>query len=125
LNREIVDSKHEIEAAIGRPVRYFAFPFGQHAHLSARAFEIGRQVGYAGLCSAYGGYNHVGGDPFHLQRLHGDPCLDYLKNWLDFDPRVGRTRRFNYQLESASVEAVRHPQDRAVSARTPHSKSYV
>ncbi len=96
LQREIVDSKSEIESAIDKPVRYFAFPYGRQANLTAAAFELGKRAGYLGMCSAYGGYNEIGGDSFHLQRFHGDPNLDYLKNWLDFDPRVRRVRRFNY-----------------------------
>jgi hypothetical protein len=63
------------------------------------------------MCSAYGGCNEVGGDAFHLQRLHGDPELLYLKNWLDFDPRVRRVRRYDYsQSAECSLErtALRH-----------------
>ena len=96
LRREIVDSKLELEAALERPIRYFAFPFGLRAHLQPLAFEIGRQAGYWGMCSAYGGYNDVPGDCFHLQRFHGDPELDYLKCWLDFDPRARRIGRYPY-----------------------------
>lgn len=93
LRREIVGSKAQLEAAIGRPVRYFAFPYGQRSNLAARAFEMGRSAGYWGMCSAYGGYNEIGDDPFHLLRFHGDPEIERLKNWLDFDPRAQRIRR--------------------------------
>jgi peptidoglycan/xylan/chitin deacetylase (PgdA/CDA1 family) len=96
LQREIVESKAQIEAAIGKPVRYFAFPYGLKRNLTSAAFELGRRAGYRGLCSAYGGYNHVGANPFHLQRFHGDPDLEYLKTWLDFDPRVRRIVPFKY-----------------------------
>jgi peptidoglycan/xylan/chitin deacetylase (PgdA/CDA1 family) len=106
LDREIVATKRELEDAIGQPIRYFAFPFGQRNNLSARAFAIGREAGYWGMCSAYGGYNEVGGDPFHLQRIHGDPELTYLKNWLDFDPRVRRVGRYEYsRMPEATIVA--------------------
>ena len=35
LRREVVTAGEELHAALGRPVRYFAFPFGLHANLSA------------------------------------------------------------------------------------------
>jgi peptidoglycan/xylan/chitin deacetylase (PgdA/CDA1 family) len=95
LRRELVDSKRAIEDFIGHPVRYFAFPYGQRGNLSAAAFSLGRAAGYWGMCSAYGGYNLIGEDAFHLQRFHGDPNLEYLKTWLDFDPRMARIRRFD------------------------------
>ena len=88
LLREIVDSKKCLEDAVGHQVRYFAFPFGQRQNLSPLAFQLGREAGYHGMCSAFGGSNVGGSDPFHLRRIHGDPRLEYLKNWLDFDPRL-------------------------------------
>jgi peptidoglycan/xylan/chitin deacetylase (PgdA/CDA1 family) len=99
IRREVVDSKTDMEQFLGRPVRYFAFPFGQRKNLNRRAFELGKQAGYRGMCSAYGGYNEIGGDAFHLQRFHGDPELDYLRCWLDFDPRVRRRRPYEYLAE--------------------------
>lgn len=100
MQREVVVSKTDLEQVLGRPVRFFAFPFGQRRNLSPRAFEIGKQAGYWGMCSAYGGYNEMGGDAFHLQRFHGDPDLNYLRCWLDFDPRVRRRRPYEYLVEA-------------------------
>jgi peptidoglycan/xylan/chitin deacetylase (PgdA/CDA1 family) len=40
LVREIGGSKEEIEAHLGAPVRFFAFPFGKRENLSAQAIEI-------------------------------------------------------------------------------------
>ncbi len=87
---ELVTSRDELAAAIDRPVRYFAFPYGQPQHMTAEAFCLARENGFAGVCSAYGGYNFPGGDSFHLQRIHGDPELLRLKNWLSVDPRKER-----------------------------------
>jgi peptidoglycan/xylan/chitin deacetylase (PgdA/CDA1 family) len=86
LHREIVDAGEELAQLLGRPVRYFAFPFGQHANLSAEAFQMAQRAGYAAVCSAYGGYNLPGGDSFHLKRIHADDMIR-LKNRATIDPR--------------------------------------
>jgi hypothetical protein len=66
--------------------------------LNAEAFRLARRAGYQGVCSAYGGYNWPGEDAFHLQRIHADPDMLRLKNWLTFDPRKQRrTERFVYE----------------------------
>ena len=90
---EIVGSKQELEAAIESEVRYFAFPYGKHENLSAAAFRIAVEAGFAGVCSAYGGYNFPGDDPFHLRRFHADCEFIRFKNWLTIDPRKLRIQR--------------------------------
>ena len=87
LHEEIAGSKEDLEELTNQPVRYFAFPYGQPENLSTRAFAIAHRCGLSGVCSAYGGYNVVGGDPFHVVRIHGDPELIRVKNWLTLDPR--------------------------------------
>jgi peptidoglycan/xylan/chitin deacetylase (PgdA/CDA1 family) len=84
---EIVGCKRALEQVIDRAVRYFAFPYGQHANLSQMAFQVAYHAGYQGVCSAYGGYNFPGDDPFHLRRIHADPEFIRLKNWLTIDAR--------------------------------------
>ncbi len=106
---EIVTSSRELESIVDRPVRYFAFPFGQRANLNSRAFHMAREHGFEAVCSAYGGYNIPGDDAFHLQRLHGDPELLRLKNWLTIDPRLRAVKRFPYEATSprtSCMEAV-------------------
>lgn len=98
LFNEIVGSADDLTDILGKPIRYFAFPYGQWNNLNARAFEIAREAGFAGVCSAYGGYNFPGEDPFHLQRIHGDGELVRLKNWLTFDPRKLHLPRYEYAL---------------------------
>lgn len=99
LRDEVVDAAHELEAAVGASIRYFAFPYGLHANLNAEAIRLARRAGYHGVCSAYGGYNFPGDDWFHLQRIHADPDMLRLKNWLTFDPRKQQTvHRFEYEL---------------------------
>lgn len=87
LTDEIVGSKRELENALDAPVRYFAFPYGLHENLCADAFRIAYEAGFAGVCSAYGGYNFPGDDPFHLRRFHADPEFVRFANWMTVDPR--------------------------------------
>lgn len=97
LIQEIEVAGQALQEALGQPIRYFAFPFGQPANLQAAGFALCQQLGYRGVCSAYGGFNSVGGDAFHLQRIHGDPSLARLRNWLSFSPRQLNIRRFEYR----------------------------
>ena len=87
---EVIAASEEMACIIGRPLRYFAFPFGQIENLNADVFRLLKQNGFHGVCSAYGGWNEIGGDAFHMQRFHGDPEIAYLKNWLTLDPRKRR-----------------------------------
>ena len=95
LYDEVATATHDLEKMVDRPVRYFAFPFGLQANLNSTVFQIARDAGLSGVCSAYGGYNFPGDDPFHLQRIHGDADMLRLRNWLSVDPRkIRMTRRF-------------------------------
>lgn len=96
LVREIVDSGKELEDLIGRPVPHFAFPFGQPKNLSRRSFELCREYGYKAACSAYGGMNAIGDDTFHLQRMHGDPSLARICNWLSYSGNQMNKVRYPY-----------------------------
>lgn len=96
LHYEVVTAGEELQQRLHIPVRYFAFPFGHYAHLNSRAFDLAHQVGYEGVCSAYGGYNIPGDDAFHLQRIVGDEELIRLKNRTTVDPRKVHTPRFSY-----------------------------
>jgi peptidoglycan/xylan/chitin deacetylase (PgdA/CDA1 family) len=102
LREEIVGGARELESLSGRPVRYFAFPYGQYKNLSPAAFQVARDAGLAGVCSAYGGFNFPGDDPFHLQRFAVDDDLIRLKNWTTVDPRkLGRHPRYRYEQPAA------------------------
>lgn len=107
LRDEIVTSGEELQSALGAPVRYFAFPYGMPANMSAEAFHLALDAGYDAVCSAYGGYNFPGDDAFHLQRIHGDDLFIRLKNHLTLDPRkLRRPYRYDYRLP----ELARAPQ---------------
>ncbi len=87
LRDEITGSRSDLQQLITEPVRYFAFPFGQHENLSQRAFQVAYEAGFSGVCSAYGGVNTPGADEFHFERMHGDPEIARIRNWLTLDPR--------------------------------------
>ncbi|MCC9600509.1 polysaccharide deacetylase family protein [Stieleria sp. JC731] len=87
LADEILTATEELARMIDRPIRYFAFPYGKPENMTRAAVELLRQAGMEGVCSAYGAYNFCGNDPFHIQRIHGDPDFIRFKNWMTVDPR--------------------------------------
>ena len=102
LADEVIDSSREIEDLIGKPVQYFAFPYGLHENLNHSVFSMLKKHGFLGVCSAYGGWNSIGEDSFHIKRLHGDPSFERVKNWLSYDPRVGFVKPFEYERRGIS-----------------------
>ncbi len=106
LYDELVQATADLEAALDRPVRYFAFPFGLHANLNCEAFRMAHEMGLAGVCSAYGGYNFAGDDTFHLQRIGAEGPMVRLKNWVTVDPlKQLRTQRYEYERPQANAPA--------------------
>ena len=99
LYDEIAGSREDLESALKVNVRYFAFPYGQHRNLNPESFAVAREAGFQGVCSAYGGYNLPGEDPFHLQRIHADHDFVRFKNWLTMDPRKKLiVERYDYRV---------------------------
>ena len=95
LYDEMAGCRNELEETLQCPIRYFSFPYGLPENLSEAAFAVAREIGYEAVCSAYGGYNVPGDDPFHLQRIHADPQMIRFKNWVTVDPRkLAMTRRY-------------------------------
>ena len=105
LQYELVAAGKDIEAALGRPMRYFAFPFGQYVNLNPAAFELAHKAGYQAVCSAYGGVNFPGDDAFHLQRIPADDSMIRLKNWVTGDPRKRAIPRFQYDNQPWEQDA--------------------
>ncbi len=67
------------------------------------AFAAARDAGYECVCSAYGGYNFPGDDPFHLQRIPADTVMLRMKNWLTVDPCKLSIPRYDYAAQSSEV----------------------
>ncbi|MHB1657666.1 MAG: polysaccharide deacetylase family protein [Burkholderiales bacterium] len=101
--REIEDSRREIEARIGQPVDYFCYPSGD---LSPRELQLVRQAGYAAAVSVAPGVNQADADRFQLRRTEvtdRDDDFDFaLKLAGAFDPlhRLLHARRTQHFVQS-------------------------
>lgn len=70
LERELVDSKAEIEARTGRPVVSLAYPVGGPSAYSDRVIDVARRAGYRfGFTYEPGVIDPQRMDPFRLRRL--------------------------------------------------------
>jgi len=87
LESEIVGSARDLESWLERAVRYFAFPYGLPENTSQAAVDLIQRHGFEGFCTAYGAWNWPNGEGYHLRRIHADPGLEKLCNWLSFDAR--------------------------------------
>jgi peptidoglycan/xylan/chitin deacetylase (PgdA/CDA1 family) len=63
---EISNSKRRLEDALGKPITYFAYPFGKFNE-SVRDQVVG--AGYAAACSTRSGFNRPGEDLYLLRRI--------------------------------------------------------
>ncbi len=90
LRFEIHDSRKRLQDWTGQEVRAFAFPYGMPSNMSQAAIDAVADAGYSMFLSAYGAWNLLPGDSFHLKRIHGDEGLFSLRNWLTLDPRKFR-----------------------------------
>ena len=63
---QIVDSKHELEQAIGCEVRHFCYPYGWYRNEHQKMV---REAGYATATTTQRGRVHEGHDPYTLRRI--------------------------------------------------------
>ena len=87
LRTEIHDVRKKLQDWSQQPVNYFAFPFGLAKNITQRAIDFVFDAGFECFVSAAGGHNWPGFDANHLQRVHGDPGMAAVANWLTLDPR--------------------------------------
>ena len=109
LHDEVVTASEELQRLVGRPVRYFSFPYGKHENLNRAAFDLAFETGFEAVCSCYGGHNTPGDDPFHLQRIAVGGDFVRFQNWLSGDPRLlRRVRRYAYETLQAPPAPLVH-----------------
>lgn len=87
LVREIIDVRKKLQDWTSQSVDYFAFPFGLPGNIIQGAIDVVFEAGYKAFVSAAGGFNFPGDDYWHLQRIHADPGMAAMINWLTYDPR--------------------------------------
>jgi peptidoglycan/xylan/chitin deacetylase (PgdA/CDA1 family) len=87
IRDEIGGSMEDLRRWLKIEARYFAFPFGLPQNVTQAAVDVIQELGMAGFCTAYGALNWPKSDGFHMRRIHADPGLERLKNWLTLDRR--------------------------------------
>jgi peptidoglycan/xylan/chitin deacetylase (PgdA/CDA1 family) len=69
---EVLGSRIRIEALVGRRVRVFAYPFGEHDERCARFVQA---AGFAGAVTVESGAAEASTDPCRIPRLEVTPDL--------------------------------------------------
>ena len=69
LTTELLGSRDELNATLGKRPRPFSFPWGKPADISPRAIDEVKRAGYYSAVSAYGGVNGRSSDPFDIKRI--------------------------------------------------------
>ena len=73
---EMLDSRRTIEDRLGRPCRFFAYPFGGPDDLRPEYAPLIERAGYHGAVSAFGGFVRTGMNPRILPR----EAMPYFKD---------------------------------------------
>jgi peptidoglycan/xylan/chitin deacetylase (PgdA/CDA1 family) len=87
---EIAGARRELEQQLGAAATSFAYPYGRRENFTEANRALVREAGFRCCCSAFGGINTRGTDPFHLRRIA-------ISGWyaspheLGFDLAFGRT----------------------------------
>ena len=81
---EIIGSKEQLQAVVGRPVRSFSYPYGLH---SDETVDLVRRAGFDSACACMEQVVRRSADPFRLPRLYvgnwpGDVFAAQLDEWL-------------------------------------------
>jgi peptidoglycan/xylan/chitin deacetylase (PgdA/CDA1 family) len=71
---EVLGARLELERRLGARVESFAYPYGGRRHVTEVSRGVIRDSGFRCCCSAFGGINPAGTDPFFLNRVPVAPC---------------------------------------------------
>jgi peptidoglycan/xylan/chitin deacetylase (PgdA/CDA1 family) len=113
---ELTGAKAVIEGQIGRPVRWFAYPFGGPQDIRPDQVLLIEEAGYEACLSGYGGFMYPGSTEQVLTRepipyfqsnlnleLHLSGCLQWF---YAFKQRLGRLREAEEPLPEAACDIV-------------------
>ena len=70
---EVIGARLQLEQELGARADLFAYPYGGRRHVTETCREIVKSAGFRCCCSAFGGINPVGTDPFRLKRVPVSP----------------------------------------------------
>jgi peptidoglycan/xylan/chitin deacetylase (PgdA/CDA1 family) len=97
--RELVDSKKLLETKLGRPVRFFAYPFGEPENFRSEQLALVTEAGYEGCVAAHHGFIYRGHPQPILPREPASPFDSvvhmelYLRGCLHWFYRARRALR--------------------------------
>jgi len=107
LQRELRDSKSQLEEVIGHQVDLFCYPNGDN---DERVRSEVARAGYLAAVTVVNGLNQMGDDPFALRRVHTDrDFTHFLQNVSGFEQLKNRLRLISssptgYGLRSGKIE---------------------
>lgn len=102
LQQETTVARERLEDACGRPVRFFAYPYGQADDFDAAAEEAVEASGCLAACSTRFGRGSVPSERFRLRRIGIRPAdsqdvverkLDGFYDWIAIKEALGVRRR--------------------------------
>ncbi|CAG0956861.1 hypothetical protein GPROT1_00519 [Gammaproteobacteria bacterium] len=102
LERETRGAREKLEALCGRPVRLFAYPYGQLDDFDRAAEAAVEEAGFIAACSTAFGRGSRSGDRFRLRRVGIEPRdslgrvarkLDGAYDWVIWKERGGAALR--------------------------------
>ncbi len=96
--RELQDSRKTIEDRVGRPARWFAYPFGGREHFRDERLPLVVEAGYEGCVSAYGGFVYPHPGAFMLPR----EAVPYFKSMLHLELHLAGGLHWLYRLRGRS-----------------------
>jgi peptidoglycan/xylan/chitin deacetylase (PgdA/CDA1 family) len=97
--RELAESKRALEEQIGRPVRYFAYPFGGREHFPPDGPRLVREAGYEGCVSAHGGFVH----PDHGEAVLPRVAMPYFRSAVHLEAFLAGGLDWFYALKRARL----------------------
>ena len=129
---ELQEAKTTLENWLGDPVDLFAYPYGGREDINPTALQAVRDAGYRCCCSAFGGTNRVGDDPFSIHRVAIDHHFSMaafraaLAGWQTRSIRLSRQRerrRVDDRVGAIPVAATACPGGMRVGVPTTHRRS--
>jgi peptidoglycan/xylan/chitin deacetylase (PgdA/CDA1 family) len=102
IRHEVRKGKKQLETWTGRPIRWFAYPYGGREHWDERTKRIVREEGFDGAVTTVRAYADQGADRFEIPRLTvpNSRSLWKVKAWI----LATNTCRELYRLKQKWIE---------------------